>query len=61
MHRTDLVLQQALDRQAALRGDAHAPQRRRRRGLVRRRIGAWIVRVGRHVAGERPASPAWQA
>ncbi len=60
MLRTDLALQEACDRQAALRRHTDSVRRQARSGPVRRRVGAWIVRLGRAVAG-RPATAPWAA
>ena len=50
MLRIDLVLQEARDRQAALRPSRRLA-RAARANTFRRRIGAWLVRAGRAVAG----------
>ena len=60
MFRIDLALQEASDRQAALRRSARLLPRRRPSSR-RRQVGAWIVRVGRVVAGRSGSRTAWQA
>ena len=54
MIRIDLALQEAHDRQAALRSPAGRSRPPRRPNSVRRHIGVWIVRFGR-VVGGRPS------
>ena len=57
MLRIDLALAEARDRQAALRQHARPFPRRARSNAARRALGAWIVRLGRVIAG-RPATTA---
>jgi hypothetical protein len=59
--RFDIDLAAANGRQAALRRPAGLPRRRDRSSTVRRRLGAWIVRLGRAVAGRPSTSPALRA
>jgi len=54
--RIDLLRQEVRDRQAALRPTVGATPAARR-SIVRRRLGAWLVRFGRVVAG-RPSPSA---
>lgn len=59
MLHVELVLAAAHERQAALRHAAALPGAVRFRP-VRRRVGAWLVRLGRTVGGPTVSSPAWQ-
>lgn len=56
MVRIDLALEEARDRQAALRPSPRLP-RTARPNALRRQLGVWIVRLGRAVAGH-PAARA---
>ncbi len=47
------------ERQEALRRTATPPGARGR--PVRRRVGAWLVRLGRAIGGPATSSPAWQS
>jgi hypothetical protein len=59
---TDFSLQVARDHQTCLRGErtATASWHPVRAGVRRRRVGAWIVRLGRLVAGAPMRRPALQ-
>lgn len=61
MLRIELALQQAHDRQAALRRPASERPHSRRPNAARRLVGAWLVRLGRAVAGRPSSAPAWPA
>jgi hypothetical protein len=52
----DLALDEARDRQAALRHPVCAPRASSRPNAVRRLLGVWIVRLGWAVAGGRAAA-----
>jgi hypothetical protein len=51
MLRIDLVLQEARDRQAALRPARRHAVLAARPNAIRRLVGGWLVRAGRVVAG----------
>jgi hypothetical protein len=53
----DLVLAEVRDRQAALRPPASTAVLAVRPNALRRAVGAWIVRLGRAIAGPSAASP----
>ncbi len=58
-----VALQEARDREVSLRRRVLRPRSDRlaaRPASLRRRVGAWLVRLGRTVAGQ-PASAAWPA
>ena len=60
MFHIEHCLEDARQRQASLRPASPHRHARRRPGAARLRLGAWIIRLGRAVAGRAATTPAWQ-